>query len=64
MEEPGLFIFATCPQFIRTVPTLPRDLANPDDVDSDKEDHCYDMGRYELSMPLPGRGGMTPVKGY
>lgn len=33
MEEPGLFVFSTCRQFIRTVPTLPRDLIKIDDVD-------------------------------
>jgi hypothetical protein len=64
MEEAGIFIFHTCPQFIRTVPTLPRDLVNQDDVDSDKEDHVYDETRYECTMPLPGRGGVVPVKGY
>lgn len=33
MEEPGLFVFDTCRQFIRTVPTLPRDLKKIEDVD-------------------------------
>jgi len=39
-EGPGLYIFDTCRQFIRTVPVLPRDSKNPDDVDSEVEDHC------------------------
>lgn len=39
MEEPGLFVFSTCRQFIRTVPVLPRDKMDADDVDSDAEDH-------------------------
>jgi len=49
MEEAGLFVFAGCRQFIRTVPTLPRDLKIIDDVDSDAEDHCGDECRYEVS---------------
>lgn len=40
-EEPGLYVFDTCTQgFIRTVPVLPRSKRDPDDVDSDAEDHC------------------------
>lgn len=46
MEEPGLFCFSTCRQFVRTVPTLPRKERDPDDVDSDAEDHVYDEVRY------------------
>ena len=54
MEEPGLFIFSTCRQWLRTVPIVPRDPKNPDDVDSASEDHIYDVTRYELSMPRLG----------
>lgn len=49
MEEPGLFVFIGCRQFIRTVPTLPRDLIKLDDVDTDAEDHIGDEMRYECS---------------
>lgn len=48
MEEPGLFVFNTCRQFIRTVPLLPRDEKNIDDVDTDAEDHIGDETRYEV----------------
>lgn len=52
MEEPGLFVFDTCAAgFIRTVPVLPRDERNPDDVDSDAEDHAYDDARYRVTAP-------------
>jgi hypothetical protein len=64
MEEPGLFVFNTCRQFLRTVPVLPRDPADADDADTDAEDHCADECRYECTMPLPGRGGMVSVRGY
>ncbi len=48
MEEPGLFIFETCRQFIRTVPVLPRDERDPDDIDTDAEDHIADEARYRV----------------
>ncbi|MDA8115006.1 MAG: hypothetical protein M0Z43_09820 [Acidithiobacillus sp.] len=41
MEEPGLFVFNICRQWLRTVPTMPRDEKKMDDVDSDAEDHCF-----------------------
>lgn len=47
MEEPGLFVFNRCRHFIRTVPVLPRDERDPDDVDSDAEDHEGDAARYK-----------------
>ena len=45
-EKPGLWVFNTCVNFLRTVPTLQRDEARPDDVDTDQEDHCGDAARY------------------
>lgn len=47
-EEPCLYIFENCRHFIRTVPVLPRDENDPDDVDSEAEDHVYDETRYRL----------------
>lgn len=52
MEKPGLFVLNTCRQFLRTVPGLPRDDKNPDDVDTDAEDHVGDDARYRISMPV------------
>lgn len=48
MEEPGLFVFKGCRQFIRTIPTLPRDEKKQDDVDTDAEDHIADEVRYRV----------------
>lgn len=48
MEDAGLFVFAGCRQFIRTVPTLPRDLIKLDDVNTDAEDHIGDESRYAI----------------
>lgn len=53
LEEPGLYIFNTCRHFIRTVPTLPRNPKNMEDVDSLAEDHVYDESRYRLLEPEP-----------
>jgi hypothetical protein len=45
-ELPGLFVFNTCEQFIRTVPVLPRDEKDLDDVNTEAEDHVADECRY------------------
>tara|TARA_R110002096_G_scaffold219113_4_gene407429 strand:+ start:1735 stop:3291 length:1557 start_codon:yes stop_codon:yes gene_type:complete len=46
MERPGLYIWNTCPNIIRTWSTLPTDAKKPDDVDTTAEDHLWDAGRY------------------
>lgn len=43
-----LIIFRRCKNLIRTLPVLPRDDENVEDVDSDSEDHAYDALRYGL----------------
>ena len=48
-EEPGLYVFNTCRQFIRTVPSLPRDTRKIEDVDTASEDHIGDETRYALT---------------
>jgi hypothetical protein len=45
-EGPGIYVFDTCRQFIRTVPVLPRDSRVPDDLDTEAEDHIADETRY------------------
>lgn len=47
-EEPGMFISSDCDQWLRTVPTLPRDDKDLDDVDTDAEDHAGDETRYRV----------------
>lgn len=48
-ENPGLFVVGErCPQWIRTVLSLPRDEKDPDDVDTDSEDHAGDETRYRV----------------
>lgn len=47
-EKPGLYIMEHCRQAISHWPVLPRDKKDPDDVDTDAEDHDYDMARYRV----------------
>lgn len=44
--QPMLYFFTTCPQVIRTLPALQHDLNNPEDCDTDGEDHAPDALRY------------------
>ena len=59
-DKPGLFTFSTCKHFIKHFPALPRDDEDPDDVDTDAEDHIGDETRYEvLSKNIAGKAGRT-----
>ena len=49
-----LYVFSTCREFIRTMPTLQYSRTYPEDVDSDMEDHIADETRY-LCMMVPMR---------
>ena len=46
--EPMFYCFDTCRNFIRTVPNLCYDPRNVEDIDTDGEDHIYDMTRYVM----------------
>lgn len=62
-ESAGLFVCDNCREWIRTVPTLPRDDRDPDDVDTECEDHAGDSTRYRIhtqrsefvATPIAGR---------
>lgn len=49
---PMLTVFETCKDFIRTIPSLMPAKNNPEDIDSDMEDHIYDDARYAIMSPL------------
>lgn len=53
-DEPALFVFRTCGAFIDTVPSLPRDETDMDDVDTDAEDHVADECRYRVRASSSG----------
>lgn len=44
--EPLLYLFATCKNLIRTLPSLQHDAHNAEDLDSSMEDHAADTLRY------------------
>jgi hypothetical protein len=50
-EQAGLFVFDTCKQFLETVPAIPRDERDMDDVDTESEDHIADECRYRVMTP-------------
>ena len=51
-EEPLIQVFNDCKAFWRTLPALYESAKNPDDVDTDQEDHVYDELRY-MCMARP-----------
>ncbi len=53
-ELPGLFVFDTCLQTIETLPSLPRDDKDLDDVNTEAEDHIADALRYRVRKKLRG----------
>ena len=53
-EFPGLFIFDNCLQTIETMPAVPRDDKDLDDVDTSAEDHLADQLRYRVRKKLRG----------
>jgi hypothetical protein len=66
--RPGMYIFSTCKDWIRTVPNLPYSQTKVEDVDTKSEDHAYDETRYFLmdhpmkpkKKPKPKRWGYDP----
>jgi hypothetical protein len=58
--RPMLQVFDTCTDFIRTIPMLQADVNNPEDVDTDSEDHIFDESAEICSFrPLGGVSGKS-----
>lgn len=55
--KPKLYIFGDrCPNLVRTLPALRADPRNPNDVDTDDEDHLFDALKYLLlDWPVAGK---------
>ena len=52
-EYPRFVAFNSCKNWWRTMTQLREDVKNPEDVDTDQEDHMYDTTRYAfLSRPI------------
>lgn len=56
---PMLHVFSTLTQWLRTVPSLPRDPRRPEDVLTTADDHLYDATRYAL---MSIGGGPTVIE--
>lgn len=54
---PMMYVFENCRDFIRTIPSLEFSTTNPEDVNSDMEDHIADETRY-MCMMRP----MSPIE--
>ena len=61
--RPGMYIFSTCGDWLRTVPNLPYSQTKPEDIDSDAEDHIYDECRY-VCMDHPIAATKKPPREY
>ena len=53
---PRMYVFNTCRAFIRTFPLMMYSDTNPEDLNTDLEDHCPDEVRY-MCMSRP----ITPI---
>ena len=50
-----MVFFDTCKKVIEQLPSIPLDKRNPEDVDTNSEDHLYDALRYGV-MTRPSSG--------
>jgi hypothetical protein len=61
-DAPMLLVYSTCKHFIRTIPALCLDDANPEDIDTDQEDHIYDEACHVcMARPITGVVKTVPV---
>lgn len=59
---PMLYVFRTCREFLRTLPTLQYSVSAPEDVDTEGEDHIADETRY-LCMMVPMQKDLPQKRG-
>lgn len=65
-DGPMLYVTSLCADFIRTFPALQHDKHQPEDIDSDGEDHAADEARYGcMSRPWtkPAPAAEQPIRG-
>lgn len=53
--RPGLQVFRTCRNLLRTFPLLAYDAHNSEDIDTEQEDHAYDALRYSQTNTINPR---------
>ena len=65
LGRPMLYFLDCCVDSIRTIPVLQHDEKQPEDVDTDGEDHAYDETRYAcMSRPWQPRVAATPTASF
>jgi hypothetical protein len=62
-EEPRLVFMSSCVNTISQIPSIPLDKRNPEDVDTNAEDHLYDALRYGImTRPRSSLWDYDPAK--
>tara|TARA_R110000772_G_C13310282_1_gene440269 strand:+ start:4654 stop:6132 length:1479 start_codon:yes stop_codon:yes gene_type:complete len=61
-ELPSIYFMESCRASISQLPVLPRDEKKIEDVDTNSEDHVYDMIRYRV-LATKGRLAKLPTRG-
>lgn len=61
-EDPSLYFMDNCLASIATIPPLPRDENDPDDVNTEAIDHPYDMVRYRVLKSANRAAKVVPIK--
>jgi hypothetical protein len=60
--RPMIYFLDVCEDTIRTIPTLQHDETDPEDVDTEAEDHAYDETRYAvMSRPWVSKSSPLPA---
>ena len=49
-DRPGIVFFSRCVNALRTIPRLPRDDRDTEDIDDNAEDHAFDGVRYGIQF--------------
>lgn len=63
--KPMIYFSETCDDTIRTLPILQHDEKNPEDIDTEAEDHAADETRYACtSRPWEPREGLPPPEDF
>ena len=59
--NPMIACFSSCKDSIRTIPVLQHDVAKPEDLDTEAEDHAADDWRYAcMSRPWARKAAVAP----
>lgn len=63
-ERPALYFMEHCRGIISRFPVLPRDSKNPEDIDTNAEDHDYDALRYRVTSLTRKPCSAPPIRHF